>query len=430
MSKGGRKDIAVIILAAGKSTRMKSGIPKVLHNLCGRPMLGYVLDLVASLKPKQVVAVLGYKHELVRKIITKGIKVVIQKKLIGTADAVKAGLSALNDFKGTVLVLYGDNPLLSKETLKKLLDYHIGNNVDATLLTAQLKKPEGYGRIIRDKYFSICDIVEEKDADEVEKDIKEINTGIMVFKKESLQANLKYVRPDNRKKEYYLTDLIAILSKNGYLVDGVKAEDSQEALGINTRAELAKANSIMQKRINDKFMQNGVTITDPASTFIDFGTKIGADTVIYPFTVIERGVKIGKRCLVGPFAHLREEVELADDVRAGNFTEMVRAKIGAKTFIKHFSYIGDSSVGASVNIGAGTVTANFDGRKKNYTVIKDKVNIGSDTVIVAPVKIGKFAITGAGSVVIKNIPDKAIVAGVPARILKKIPGIRQGGRNG
>jgi len=425
MSNGGKKEIAVIILAAGKSTRMKSGMPKALHNLCGRPMLGYVLDLVASLKPKQVVAVLGFKDELVRKIITKGVKVVIQKKLTGTADAVKTGLSVLKDFKGTVLVLYGDNPLLKKETLKKLLDYHIGNNVDATLLTAQLNKPDGYGRIIRDKYFIICAIVEEKDADEVEKDIKEVNTGIMAFKKESLQGNLKYVRPHNRKKEYYLTDIIAILAKKDYLVDGLKAEDAQEALGINTRAELAKANSIMQKRINDKFMQNGVTITDPVSTFIDFGTKIGTDTVIYPFTVIERDVKIGKRCLVGPFAHLREAVELADDVRAGNFTEMVRAKIGAKTFIKHFSYIGDSSVGASVNIGAGTVTANFDGLKKNYTVIKDKVNIGSDTVIVAPVRIGKSAITGAGSVIIKNIPDKAIVAGVPARILKK-----RGGRYG
>ena len=414
-----KKEIAVIILAAGKSTRMKSELPKVLHPLCGRPMLGYVLDLAAGLKPEQVVAVLGYKQELVRKIIPKGAKIVIQKKLIGTADAVKAGLRALKGFKGTVLVLYGDNPLLKKETLKKLLDYHLENNVDATLLTAHLKKPSGYGRIRRDKYFSICGIVEEKDADEVEKDIKEINTGIMAFKKDKLEGNLKYVRPQNRKKEYYLTDIIEILAKKGYLVDGVKAEDAQEALGINTRAELAQANSLMQKRINDKLMQDGVTIIDPASTFIDFGTKIGADTVIYPFTVIQSGVKIGKRCSVGPFAHLREEVELKDDVTAGNFIEMVRAKIGSKTFVKHFSYIGDSHVGSSVNIGAGTVTANFDGIRKNYTVIKDNANIGSDTIIVAPAKIGKFAITGAGSVVTKNIPDKAVVAGVPARILRK-----------
>jgi bifunctional UDP-N-acetylglucosamine pyrophosphorylase/glucosamine-1-phosphate N-acetyltransferase len=414
-----KNDIAVIILAAGKSTRMKSKMPKVLHNLCGRPMLGYLLDLVASLKPRQVVAVLGYKQELVRKIIPKGIKIAIQRKLIGTADAVKVGLSALKGFQGTILVIYGDNPLLKKDTLKKLLDYHIKNNVDATLLSAQLNKPSGYGRIIRDKYFSICGIVEEKDADEVQKDIKEINTGIMAFKKESLADNLKYIRAANRKKEYYLTDIIGILAGKDYLVDAVKAEDAGQVLGINTRVELAKANYIMQRRINDKFMQDGVTIVDPDSTFINFGTKIGMDTVIYPFTVIERDVKIGKRCLVGPFAHLREAVRLGNDVRAGNFIEMVRAKIGAKTFVKHFSYIGDSSVGASVNIGAGTVTANFDGLKKNYTIIKDKVNIGSDTVIVAPVRIGKSATTGAGSVITKNIPDNAVVAGVPARILRK-----------
>lgn len=404
---------------------MKSETPKVLHNLCGRPMLGYVLDLVASLRPKQVVAVLGFKQELVRKIIPRGVKIAIQKKLIGTADAVKTGLTALRGFKGTVLVLYGDNPLLKKETLKNLLDYHIENNIDATLLTAQLKKPSGYGRIMRDKYFSICGIVEEKDADEVQKDIKEINTGIMVFKKESLSGNLKYIRPHNRKNEYYLTDIIGILAKKNYLVDGAKAEDTQEALGINTRAELAKANSLMQKRINEKFMQEGVTILDPASTFINFGAVIGVDTVIYPFTVIERDVKIGKRCLVGPFAHLREGVELKDDVIVGNFIEMVRAKIGVKTLVKHFSYIGDSSVGSCVNIGAGTVTANFDGLRKNNTVIKDRANIGSDTVIVAPVKIGRSAVTGAGSVITKNIPDNTVVVGVPARILRK-----QGGKYG
>ena len=414
-----KKEIAVIILAAGKSTRMKSAVPKVLHPLCGRPLLGYVLDLVAGLKPKQVVAVLGYKQELVRKIIPSGVQIAIQKKLKGTADAVKAGLAALKGFKGTVLILYGDMPLLKKETLEKLLKYHFENDVDATLLSADLKKPFGYGRIMRDKCFSICGIVEEKDADEVQKDIKEINTGIMVFKKDKLAENLKYIRAQNQKKEYYLTDIIEILAKKGHLVDGIKAEDAQEALGINTCVELAKANSLMQKRINDKLTQGGVTIVDPQTTFINFGTKIGADTVIFPFTVIERGVKIGKRCSVGPFAHLRENVELKDDVTAGNFIEMVRAKIGSKTFVKHFSYIGDSTVGSSVNIGAGTVTANFDGARKNYTVIKDNVNIGSDTVIVAPAIIGKFAVTGAGSIITKNVPESSVVAGVPARILRK-----------
>jgi len=419
-----KKELAVIILAAGKSTRMKSDLPKVLHPICARPMLGYVLDLVKSLKPKQVVTVLGHKQELVRKVIPSGVKIVIQKKLIGTADAVKTGLSALKSFKGTVLVLYGDTPLLKKETIKKLLDYHLENEIDATLLTAYLKKPSGYGRIQRDKYFSISSIVEEKDADQVQKEIKEINTGIMVFKKEKLESNLKYIRPNNRKKEYYLTDIIEILAKKNQLVDGIKAEDAKEALGINTRAELASANAIARKNINERFMKNGVTIIDPESTFISFDTKIGVDTVIYPFTVIERGVRIGKRCSVGPFAHLRDNVELKDDVTAGNFIEMVRAKIGSKTFVKHFSYIGDSFVGSNVNIGAGTVTANFDGVNKNNTVIEDNVKVGSDTIIVAPARIGKSAVTGAGSVITKNIPDNAVVVGVPARILKK------GKRNG
>ncbi|PIQ86070.1 MAG: bifunctional UDP-N-acetylglucosamine diphosphorylase/glucosamine-1-phosphate N-acetyltransferase GlmU [Candidatus Omnitrophica bacterium CG11_big_fil_rev_8_21_14_0_20_43_6] len=419
MSKKMKKEIAVIILAAGKSTRMKSELPKVLHKLCGRPMLNYVLDLVTALKPARTVAVLGYKQESVRKAIPSGVKIAIQNKLIGTADAVKTGLAALKGFKGTVLILYGDNPLLKKETLKKLLDYHLESNADVTLLTAQMKKPEGYGRIIRDKYSSICGIVEEKDADEVQKDIQEINTGIMAFKKEKLAANLGSIRPNNRKKEYYLTDLIEIFSKKKYLVDGLKAQDAGEALGINTRAELAKANRLVQKTINDKLMQEGVTIVEPDTTFIDFGTRIGKDTVIYPFTVIERDVKIGKRCFVGPFAHLREGVRLQDDVTAGNFIEMVRSRIGTKTFVKHFSYLGDSSVGSNVNIGAGTVTANFDGKNKNSTVIEDNVNIGSDTVIVAPARIGKFAVTGAGTVVTKNIPDKTVVVGVPARILRK-----------
>ncbi len=421
MPKIKKSPLAVIILAAGKSTRMKSELPKVLHPLCGRPMLGYVLDLVSSLKPSRAVAVLGYKQELVRKFIPAGVKIAIQKKLVGTADAVAAGLAKLKGFKGTVLILYGDNPLLKKETLKKLLDYHCENSVDVTLLTAQTEKPAGYGRIIRDQYFSICGIVEEKDADEVQKEIKEINTGIMAFKKDKLEANLKLIRPNNRKKEYYLTDIIGIFAKKKYLVDGVKVKDPAQAQGINTRSELAKANSLVQKTINDKFMQEGVTLVDPATAFINFGTKIGKDTVIYPFTVIERDVKIGKRCFVGPFAHLREGTSLKDDVTAGNFIEMVRSRIGSKTFVKHFSYLGDSSVGSAVNIGAGTVTANFDGKNKHNTVIENNVNIGSDTVIVAPARIGNSAVTGAGTVVTKNIPVRTVVVGVPARILRKRP---------
>ncbi|MCX5710527.1 MAG: NTP transferase domain-containing protein, partial [Candidatus Omnitrophica bacterium] len=393
------KNIAAIILAAGKGVRMKSATPKVLHSICGRPMVSYVLDLTRELKLRTTVAVLGVGSAEVKKILPPGVKVAVQIKLVGTADAVKVALTQLKGFKGTVLILYGDIPLLKKETVDRLIKHHMQNDLDATILTAQVKKPAGYGRILRDKYSSISGIIEDKDADDVQKAIKEINTGIICFNKEKLAAALKDVRPNNRKKEYYLTDIIGLFHKKGYLIESVKIADLNEALGINSRVELAQANSIMQRRLNERYMHMGITITDPVTTFISFGTKIGLDTVIYPFTVIERDVKIGKRCFVGPFAHLREGTRLEDDVVAGNFIEITRSNLKAKTLAKHFSYIGDTRIGRNVNIGAGTVTANFDKGKKNITVIKDGASIGSDTILVAPVTVGRRAVTGAGSVV-------------------------------
>ena len=338
----------------------------------------------------------------------------------GHQPSPRAALRRLRNFKGAVLILYADIPLLKKETIKKLLDYHLMNNPDATMLTANMDNPFGYGRILRDKYSSISGIVEEKDADDFQKDIKEINTGIICFNKEKLERAIGSVRPNNRKKEYYLTDTIGIVYKNGGLIDSVTISDINEALGINSRGELAKANRIMQKRINDDFMKDGISIVDPDSTFISFGTKIGRDTTIYPFTIIGNNVKIGAHCSIGPFAHLREGTRVEDGCLVGNFIEIVRSKLSPNTLAKHFSYIGDTFIGRQVNIGAGTVTANFDGKNKNVTVIKDEAFIGSDTVLVAPVKIGRRATTGAGSVVTKgtNVPDNGVVAGVPARPLK------------
>lgn len=400
---------------------MKSGLPKVLHPICGRPMLEYVLGLARDLKVNKTVVVLGYKHAEVKKRLRPGLKIAIQRRMIGTADAIKAAFSALGNFKGTVLVLYGDIPLLKKETVQKLLRYHQENNFDATLLSADVAKPEGYGRVLRDKYASISGIVEEKDADDFQKEIKEINTGIICFDKGKLQEALRQIRPDNRKKEYYLTDAIGIFHKKGYSLGSIKIKDAKEAMGINSREDLARANSIMQKRINLAHMQAGVSIVDTDSTFIGYGAKIGPDTVIYPFTVIERDVKIGKRCSVGPFAHIRDGSRITDDVVAGNFLEIVRSTILANTFVKHFGYLGDSRIGRRVNIGAGTVIANFDGAKKNTTVIEDGAFIGSDSVLVSPVRVGKGAVTGAGSVVLKkhNILAGTAVAGVPARLIRK-----------
>jgi len=415
------KNIACIILAAGKSTRMKSDMPKVMHPLCGRPVLNYVLDLVKDSKISNVIAVLGHRHQEVRKIIPAGIKIAIQKRLAGTADALKSALPLLRNFKGTLLVLYADSPLLKKETVKQLLKQHKDGNSDVTLLTAVLEKPFGYGRILRDKYAAICGIAEDKDVDDYQKDIKEINTGIACFNKEKLERAIRHVQANNRKKEFYLTDVIGILYKNGAVINNLLLKDIDEALGINSRLDLAKANKLMHKRINEALMRSGVSIIDPDSSLISYGVKIGQDTVIYPFTVIQNNVRIGKRCSIGPFVHLREGTRIEDDVAVGNFLEIARSILSSKTLIKHFGYIGDSRIGRQVNIGAGTVTANFDGKRKHSTVIKDGAFIGCDTVFIAPLKIGRGAQTGAGSVIVKNtnVPDKSIVVGIPAKLLKK-----------
>ncbi|MDD5254631.1 MAG: NTP transferase domain-containing protein [Candidatus Omnitrophica bacterium] len=415
-------NLTVIILAAGEGKRMKSALPKVLHPVCARPMLGYVLDLVKQLKPKKTITVVGHGRHQVEEFLRGARTLVVrQKKLLGTADAVKQALARLSGSSGTVLVLYGDTPLLKAGTVEQLLDAHAKSRADITLLTARMDKPAGYGRILRDKYGSICGIAEEKDADDFQKETKEINTGIMCFNTRSLKEALKLIKPSPRTKEYYLTDAISILYRRGGIIEGVVLEDAQEAMGINSRKELSVASSLMQGRINDGLMERGVTIVHPPSACIAYGTRIGRDTVIYPFTVIERGVKIGNRCSIGPFIHLREGTTLGNEVVAGNFLEVVRSSVGAKSFIKHFSYIGDSRLGRSVNIGAGSVTANFDGLKKGNTVIGDNAFIGSDTVLVAPVKIGARAKTGAGCVVTrgKQVPPGSTVIGIPARPLVK-----------
>jgi len=418
------KNLAVIILAAGRGERMKSEIPKVLHPIAGRPMLGYALDLTRDLRPKFKICVLGHKSQLVQKFIKEQrdeVIIKIQKRLLGSADAVKQARFTLRDFKGVVLVLYGDNPLVKLETLKKLIQYHQRLRACATLLVAMLDKPKGYGRIIRDSSCNISRIVEELEANDYEKDIKEINTGIFCFDKEKLFRALNRVKLHPHKKEYYLTDVIGTLSKQGEVIESLRLEDPQEAIGINKQADLSQVEKIMQRRLQSRLMDKGVRIVDPDSTRICWDTRIMTGSIVFPFTVIESNVKIGKNCSIGPFCHLREGTVIKNNSTIGNFAEVTRSKIGQGSTAKHFCYLGDTRLGKGVNIGAGTVTANFDGKKKSVTKILDKAFIGSDTILVAPVKVGRCAKTGAGSVVTRNkdVPPNTTVVGVPAKPLKK-----------
>ena len=412
--------LAAVVLAAGKGVRMKSALPKVLHPVCSRPMLLYVLDLVKELRVRDTAVVLGYGSGEVAKHCA-GFRTVLQKKQLGTADAVKQAMPALKRSSDTVLVLYGDAPLLKAGTLRKLIARHREYKAAATVLTAVMPDPSGYGRILRDSYSAVCGIREDKDADDFQQGIKEINTGIICFNRKKLQECLKLVRADNRKKEYYLTDVLGLLYKRGDLVESVETSQPREALGINSRVELAEANSTMRMRINETHMKNGVTIIDPATTYISFGAKIGVDTAIYPFTVIEKDVKIGKHCSVGPLCRLRPGTRLFDNVSVGNFIEISRSILRSGARAKHFGFLGDARIGERANIGAGTVTANYDGKNKNVTRIGKGAFIGSDSVLVAPVTIGANARSGAGSVVTRGtrIPAKATFVGVPARLLKK-----------
>ncbi len=411
-------DVRAIILAAGKGSRMKSDLPKVLHTVGGRPIIAYVLDIVRSLK---TYVVIGHGADKVRSVLGKDLTYVLQDRLLGTADAVRRVAPQLKGFGGHVLVLCGDTPLLEKRTVQGLMARHQRLRADATLLTANMDDAHGYGRIIRDAKGRISAIREHKDASSQELKITEINVGVYCFKASKLFAALKGVQKNARKKEFYLTDIVELLLAQKGRVETVRAKDASGALGVNTRVDLARAEVVIRGRILNNLMLNGVTIVDPDTTFVESGVTVGRDTVIYPCTYIQQDVVVGKNCRIGPFARLRSGTRLSDQVEIGNFAEVSRSRVGRKTMMKHFSFVGDAVLGAGVNIGAGTVTANYDGVNKNKTVIGDGAFIGSDTVLVAPVTIGKKAVVGAASLVTrgKNIPAGACAFGVPARVVKK-----------
>ena len=413
------RNLQAIILAAGEGTRMKSELPKVLHVICGRPMLAYALDLAASAGVQQPIVILGHGAELVKPHLPKEAKVVIQTKQLGTGDAVAAAKKLLSG-TGTVLILYADTPLLRRTTVQKLIETHFKTGATCSLLTAHLADPTGYGRIARNETGQIVGIIEEAEANAAQRAIREINIGPLVCSTAALLEALAAAKPSTSKKELYLTDIIShIARQEGTKIQSSRVEEIAESLGINSRAELARAIGVIRQRIVDAHLHNGVTIEDPATTFIDHGVTIGHDTVVHPYTVIETGVAIGKRCSIGPFARLRSGVSVAEDARVGNFVELVRTKVGARTRIGHVAYLGDAVIEEQVNIGAGTITANYDGAQKHQTHIGKGAFIGSDTVLIAPVKVGAGAVTGAGSVLTKqhDVPAKGVVVGVPARAL-------------
>lgn len=414
------KELRALILAAGRGSRMKSSLPKVLHKVSGQPIIRYVMDAARAAGSLKTYIIVGHMASDVQNALGEDNTYILQKKLLGTADAVKTAKDKLKGYNGDLLILCGDTPLLRASTIKALVKKHRATKAACTFLTACVHDPKGYGRIIRDDHGLVVAIREEKDAIGAERNIAEINVGVYCFKSKELFKALQEIKVNKKKKEFYLTDIVELFNGQDVLVETVESEDSNEGLGVNSKEDLAAAEGVIRQNILRKFMADGVTIVDPKTTYIDANVKIGMDTKIRPFTFIEENVIIGKECLIGPFARIRPGTRIADKVEVGNFTEVSRTKIGNKSLVKHFSFLGDAQIGCEVNIGAGTITANFDGREKHITKISDNAFIGSGSVIVAPAKVGKRAVLGAGCVLTSkhNVPEGAVAIGVPARIMK------------
>lgn len=415
-------DIKSVILAAGKGTRMKSETPKVLHEIFGKTLVGYVLDNVKNITSENFVIIGHHAGEVENFVKTnyENAKTVLQTPQLGTGHAVSMVCPMLKDYKGLVLILCGDTPLITEETLKDFIEFHKSQNSDLTVMSTIFENPANYGRIIREPDNTLKCIVEEKDATPEQKAVKEVNAGIYCIDWAKVQPAFSQLTSNNAQGEYYLTDIIEWGKKNCLNVNAYIMKNNEEIFGINSRLHLAEATKIMQKRINEKHMINGVTIVDPDTTYISADTEIGQDTVIFPATYIEGKNKIGKNCKIGPCAHLRGGVEIADNVKIGNFVEVKKSKIASNTNAGHLSYIGDSEVGSNVNIGAGTITANYNPltKEKSKTVLKDSVKIGSNTVLVAPVTIEEGANIGALSVITKNIPAWALaITRSPMKVL-------------
>ena len=392
---------AAVILAAGISSRMNTMMPKVLHEVCGRPMLAYVLDACHQVGVAKIYVVIGFSAEQVRERFggSADIEWVIQEKQLGTAHAVLCCKEQLKDFRGETLVLCGDGPLIRSLTLTTLIEKHEAEQAAATLATAVLDDPTGYGRIVRDAYGNMQGIVEHSDCTKELLAIKEVNPSYYLFNNQVLFEALERVKPDNVKQEYYLTDVLSGIIRTGHKVVAVTAVLPEEAMGVNSRRELSEASKIMQRRIQQELMENGVTIVDPDNTWIDARAKIGQDTVIEPFTYIHGVVEIGQNCRIGPFAYLRDGSVLKNDVVLGVYTEIKNSTLDEGVRARHHSYIGDATVGRNVNVGAGSITANYDGQRVNRTTVGNDCYIGSGAILIAPLIIKDGSHIAAGTVV-------------------------------
>jgi len=446
-------------MAAGLGTRMKSQRAKVLHELGGAPLIAHVVRAAQALEPRAIITIVGHQAEEVERAVLAEIgelaSFVVQAKQRGTGDAIESARNALENSDSLVLVLSGDVPMIRVETLRKLIEHHKNTDAACSILSVRVENPTGYGRIVRDASGAFRKIVEQRDATDEERQVREINSGIYCFEATALFEALRKIEPKNDQGEYYLTDVAEIILGSGSTVSVYVINDAREVLGVNTRAELAEfENLIRRSAIRRLMIESGVTFIDPSHAYISAEAQIGRDTVIHPNVTIEGKTVIGEGCVilagaritnsrlgdnvtvkdhsvivdsqvesncsVGPFAHLRMNAVLEEKATVGNFVEVKKSRLKRGTKAMHLSYLGDATIGERTNIGAGTVTCNYDGVNKHETIIEDDVKIGSDTMLVAPVRVGARSMTGAGSVVTKDVPPDSLVAGVPAEVKKKI----------
>ncbi len=453
------QSLVVLILAAGLGTRMKSGRAKVLHELGGLPLIAYVCRSAQSLGPEKIYVVVGHQANEVERAVQTEVgdraAFVTQTEQRGTGDAVMAAQSQLENRVSLVLVLSGDVPLIRAATLKNFIEQHRASKAACSILSVRLENPAGYGRLVRDENERFLRIVEQKDANSEEQNVKEINSGIYCFDARKLFAALKRVEPSNQQGEYYLTDVPQVLLSDGEKVNVYLHGDAREVSGINTRAELAEFENLIRRGTIRKLMVDaGVTFLDPSHAYVSAEAEVGRDCIIYPGVSIEGKSVIGEaceirsgtritnsrlgnnvivkdhsvvidseiesNCTVGPFAHLRMNTILEEGSVVGNFVEVKKSRLGRRSKAMHLTYLGDATIGENTNIGAGTVTCNYDGKDKHQTIIEDDVRIGSDTMLVAPVRVGRGSVTAAGSVVTEDVPPDTLVAGVPAVVKKKL----------